>query len=85
MKIRNGITDGLPQREIRFCSRCGKALTSGYYAGGDYYCSEKCLPYSNEEWEELYDNGSNDDYYWTEWEEYTPQDTIYLNREEKVF
>lgn len=58
----------LEEREIRFCSCCGKAFTSGFYAGGDYYCSEKCRPYSDEEWDELYEDGNNDDYYWTEWE-----------------
>lgn len=55
------------EQDVRFCSCCGKMMTEGFYACGDYYCSEKCLPYSKQEWTELYDDGNNDDYYWTQW------------------
>ena len=54
---------------IRFCSHCGKEMTQGYVvnAGDEYYCSDECLHkhYSEQEWEEMYDDG-NGDSYWTE-------------------
>lgn len=28
---------------IRRCDHCGKAMKKGYYWGGEYYCSKKCL------------------------------------------
>lgn len=66
---RKPLEDLLKRMDIRFCSKCGKAITSGFYAGDDNYCSEACRPYSDEEWADLYDNGNNDYYYWTEYRE----------------
>ena len=55
----------------RICSECGKEMKQGYCIenGMEYYCSEECLHknYTEEEFEELFDNG-NGDSYWTEWE-----------------
>ena len=55
----------------RTCSECNKEMYSGYVIenGMEYYCSDECLHknYTEEEFEELYDNG-NGDSYWTEWE-----------------
>lgn len=54
----------------RVCSKCGKRFQEGYmvYGGMEYYCSDECLHsvYSQEEWEEMYDNG-NSDSCWTQW------------------
>lgn len=58
--------------EPRICNECGKEMWEGYCIdnGLEYYCSEECLHknISEEEFEELYDNG-NGDSYWTEWYE----------------
>lgn len=58
---------------LRRCDICGKPMKSGYVIGGglEYYCSDKCLHkiYTEEEWNDLYDEG-NSDSYWTEWEDY---------------
>lgn len=55
----------------RTCDECNKEMTKGYCIenGMAYYCSEKCLHknMTEEEFNELYDNG-NGDSYWTEWE-----------------
>lgn len=55
----------------KICSECGKHMNSGYCIenGLEYYCSDECLHknYTDEEYEQLYDNG-NGDSYWTEWE-----------------
>ena len=55
-----------------FCSECSDYMTEGYCIdnGAEYYCSEKCLHkhYTEEEYEEMYDNGNGDSYY-TTWEE----------------
>lgn len=56
----------------RYCNECGKEMNKGYCIenGIEYYCSDECLHknISEEEFEELYDNG-NGDSYWTMWEE----------------
>lgn len=56
----------------RICSECGKEMTEGYCIdnGMEYYCSNECLHknYTEEEYNDLYDNG-NGDTYWTSWEE----------------
>lgn len=58
--------------EVRSCNACGKAMSEGYCIEGgmEYYCSKVCLntEISDEEFEELYDDGEGDSY-WTEWEE----------------
>lgn len=58
--------------ECRTCSECGKLMKEGYCIddGTEYYCSDECLHknYTEEEWEEMYDDGEGDSY-WTEWEE----------------
>lgn len=55
----------------KICSECGNHMNSGYCIenGLEYYCSDECLHknYTDEEYEQLYDNG-NGDSYWTEWE-----------------
>lgn len=62
---------------IRNCSnkKCPtptKNMKEGYcIAGGEeYYCCKECLnaKYTDEEFEEMYDDGEGDSY-WTEWEE----------------
>ena len=54
----------------RECSECGKEMNEGYCIdnGLEYYCSDECLHkhYTEEEYEEMYDDG-NGDSYWTEW------------------
>lgn len=60
------------EREPRKCSECNKEMSEGYCIenGMEYYCSDECLykHYTQEEFDELYDDG-NGDSYWTEWEE----------------
>ena len=55
---------------VRHCDECGKEMWEGFCIDGglEYYCSEECLHknISEEEFEELYDDG-NGDSYWTEW------------------
>lgn len=55
---------------VRHCNKCGKEMWEGYCIenGMEYYCSEECLHknISEEEWEELYDEGNGDSYY-TDW------------------
>lgn len=55
--------------DVRECSVCQLPMTSGFVVqGGEaYFCSNECLPFTEEEWEEMYDDG-NSDSYWTEWE-----------------
>ena len=57
---------------IRVCSECGKIMKSGYCIenGEEYYCSDECLHkhYTEEEYQELYDDENGDSYY-TEWED----------------
>ncbi len=55
---------------MRECSVCQLPMTSGFvvHGGEAYFCSVECLPFTDEEWEEMYDDG-NSDSYWTEWEE----------------
>lgn len=59
------------KEEPRTCSECGKDMTEGYCIenGLEYYCSDECLHkhYTDDEYNELYDNGYGDSYY-TEWE-----------------
>lgn len=54
----------------RECSECGEIMQSGFVIdnGDAYYCSEECLHknMTDEEYNELYDNGNGDSYY-TEW------------------
>ena len=58
-------------RRGRLCTSCGGEMLEGYLAGYEYFCSDNCLhsKYTDSEWDELYDNGKNDDFYWTAWEE----------------
>ena len=60
----------------RSCNCCGKGMNEGYFANYEYFCSDECLytQYTAKEWEELAsdgveDEGGNDCYYWTEWED----------------
>lgn len=55
----------------RVCVECGKPMIEGFVVDGrDTYCSEKCLHkhYTEEAYNELYDEG-NGDTYWTTWYE----------------
>jgi hypothetical protein len=55
---------------IRVCSECGKPMTEGFCIedGAEYYCSEECLHknMTEEEYENLYDEGRGNSYY-TSW------------------
>jgi len=55
---------------MRICSECNKGMREGYVidGGAEYYCTDECLHkhYTEEEWEDMYDDG-NSDSYWTEW------------------
>ena len=58
---------------MRTCSHCGMfPMMEGYCIeqGCEYYCSDECLHanMSQEDYEQLYDNG-NGDSFWTEWED----------------
>ncbi len=56
------------QKYARKCSKCGKVFNEGFIDGEEYYCSEKCLPYTKKEWKALY--SEYPDYcYWTVWED----------------
>lgn len=58
------------EENIRFCSVCGKPITSGFVVddGAEYYCSVSCLHrvYTEEEYKTMYSEGYA---CWTEWEE----------------
>ena len=60
----------MDEENIRFCSVCGKPITSGYVVndGEEYFCSKSCLHrvYTEEEYNEMYSEGYA---FWTEWEE----------------
>ena len=64
------LVDELDLEHIRVCSECSKPMTEGYCIenGAEYYCSEECLHknLTNEEYENLYDEGRGDSYY-TSW------------------
>ena len=56
---------------LRVCDECGKPMIEGYVVDGcDTYCSDECLHknLTDEEYEELYEDG-NGDTYWTTWYE----------------
>ncbi|MBQ3944106.1 MAG: hypothetical protein II670_00645 [Alphaproteobacteria bacterium] len=56
---------------FRICDECGKPMIEGYVVDGcDTYCSDECLHkhITDEEYNELYDNG-NGNTYWTTWYE----------------
>ena len=64
------LVDELELEHIRVCSECGKPITEGFCIedGAEYYCSEDCLHknLSDEEYENLYDDGRGNSY-WTSW------------------
>ena len=64
------LVDELELEHIRVCSECGKPMTEGFCIedGAEYYCSEDCLHknLSDEEYENLYDEGRGNSY-WTSW------------------
>lgn len=64
------LVDELGLEHIRVCCECGKPMTEGYCIenGAEYYCSEECLHknLTDEEYENLYDEGRGDSYY-TSW------------------
>lgn len=65
-------TDEVDEEHTRVCSECGCRFSEGYCvdSGMEYYCSDECLHkhYTDEEWEDLYNNGESDSY-WTSWVE----------------
>jgi hypothetical protein len=64
------LVDNLELENIRVCSECSKPMTEGYCIenGAEYYCSEESLHknLTDEEYENLYDEGRGDSYY-TSW------------------
>ena len=55
----------------RSCDKCGKGMDSGYIIGGNTYCDRndsECRKtiFSDEEWDEHYDDEGDD--CWTTWE-----------------
>jgi hypothetical protein len=52
------------------CDCCGTPMNVGYcvLGGEQYFCSNECLHknYTEEQWLEIYDEESGDNY-WTEW------------------
>ncbi len=52
------------EEEIYFCSCCGNHVLEGYRDTDDYYCSDNCLPYSEDEWENECEQ--YDECYWIE-------------------
>ena len=64
------LVDELDLEHIRVCSECGKPMTEGFCIedGAEYYCSEECLHknLTEEEYENLYDEGRGNSYY-TSW------------------
>lgn len=66
------IVNNIEEKEARICSECHKPMNQGYCIenGEEYYCSDECLHkyYTDEEYNQLYDNGNGDSYY-TEWED----------------
>ncbi len=53
------------EEEVNFCRCCGKPVLDGYRDADDYYCSDKCLPYSEDEWENKCEE-NEDECYWIE-------------------
>lgn len=55
---------------MRTCSKCNKDFEEGYYAEGNYYCSDECLlkDYTPEEWTTAHQENS-DENYWTVFDE----------------
>lgn len=64
------LVDELDLEHIRCCSECGSPMYEGFCIenGAEYYCSEECLHkhLSEEEYNDLYDDGKGDSY-WTSW------------------
>lgn len=64
------LVDELDLEHVRACSECGKPMYEGFCIedGAEYYCSEDCLHkhLSEEEYNNLYDEGRGDSY-WTSW------------------
>lgn len=55
----------------RVCDECGEVMREGFLVNEfrtEHYCSKECLNkhYTEEEWDEMYDNGNGDSCY-TEW------------------
>lgn len=57
------------EEHTRVCTECGERFTEGYCIenGLEYYCGDECLHkhYSDDEYNELYDDGNGDSYYTT--------------------
>ena len=64
------LVDELDLEHSRCCSECGKPMYEGFCIenGAEYYCSEECLHkhLTEEEYENLYDDGRGNSY-WTSW------------------
>lgn len=55
---------------MRKCYVCNNEVEVGYFAQGDYYCSDDCLSkdFTNEEWKQAHED-DNDEFYWTIFED----------------
>lgn len=60
--------------DIPICDCCGKACEDVFVVDGgtEHYCSEECLhtKYSREEWDRMYDEDSDSNYYTEYYSEY---------------
>jgi len=65
------LVDELDLQHSRCCSECGKPMYEGFCIedGAEYYCSEECLHkhLSEEEYNELYDDGNGNSYWTSLW------------------
>lgn len=69
----------------RKCTNCGTGMIQGYVVkGGDeYYCSPLCLHehYTEQEWDEMTDGGTDEYNYWTQWEDESDMQYKFINGE----
>ena len=67
---------------VRKCTSCENLMVEGYVVAGgeEYYCSTPCLNvhYTPEQWDDMYDEDEDDNYYTTWYEENADADDIDL-------
>lgn len=65
---------------LRRCDECKMGMNQGYLADDHYYCSEECLHenFTPLEWALAADGGESDYFYYTEWDEYSGEEELYL-------
>lgn len=71
-RLKDIVYDLSYEGEFRICNHCKRLMIEGYVienGDGGYYCSDECLnkDYTEEEYNNLYDDGDGDTY-WTKWE-----------------